>query len=284
MTLFKIGDFAKLAQISAHRLRNYDKQGLLHPVHIDQDTGYRYYSAEQLGKLNRILVFRGLGLSIAEIKIALIANINVEQMEQMLLQRQTKIEQEIVESKQQLQQVRNRLQQIKEESQLPVYDIVVKSLPSYPIASIRMMVRNIRDVAYYCNALHPEIHKELAQIGVHPKSPTINLYHMPNYSETDIDLEASVVVLAEHLNNPTNSRVKFRLLKEVPKAATLLFSEDYSQIDLAIMSFGQWSAREGYRIADAVREVHYAPMVNTVKSHVGKPVVELQFPIEKIAP
>ncbi|MEM7799002.1 MAG: MerR family transcriptional regulator [Chloroflexota bacterium] len=60
--MFTIGDFAKLAQVSTHRLRNYDKQGLLKPIQIDQETGYRYYSAEQLGRLNRIIALRGLDL------------------------------------------------------------------------------------------------------------------------------------------------------------------------------------------------------------------------------
>ncbi|MEM7115302.1 MAG: MerR family transcriptional regulator [Chloroflexota bacterium] len=281
MTKLKIGDFAKLAQISTHRLRNYEKQGVLHPICIDKESGYRYYSVEQLGQLNRIIALRGLGLSLTEIKAALVANISVNQMEEMLLQRQHEIEREITSRQNQLQQVHHRLQQIKNESQLLPYEIVIKSLPAYTIASIRMIVNSRIDAAYYCNALHYEIHEVLAKLGLGTESPTINLYHMATYEETDIDLEACVVVPAKTLGLNTYSRVQIRQLKAVPEAATLLFSGDYSQIDLAIQYMEQWAQREGYRAAGAFREVHHSRMVNDVKTQTGKPVVELQAPIEK---
>jgi DNA-binding transcriptional MerR regulator len=43
--MLKIGDFSSLAQVSIKTLRYYDERGLLSPVHIDPETGYRYYSA-----------------------------------------------------------------------------------------------------------------------------------------------------------------------------------------------------------------------------------------------
>ncbi|MEM7029118.1 MAG: MerR family transcriptional regulator [Chloroflexota bacterium] len=280
--MFRIGDFAKLAQISTHRLRNYDKQGLLPPAHIDQQTGYRYYSAEQLGRLNRIIALRGLGLSLEGIKAALIANINTEQMEQMLLQRQVELEHEIALKAEQLQQVHNRLHQIKEESPSTPHEIVVKPLPTYVVASIRMIVKHRSEVSYYCNALHPEIHQALAPIGIKAELPTINLYHNDDLYDKSIDLEACVVVAPEALEETTNTRVQFRQLAGATEAASLLFSEDYSQFEAAILALAQWVELAGYRVAGALREVHHSPMVNKVKSQTGKPVVELQVPIEKI--
>ena len=58
--MFKIGEFSKIAQLSGRTLRHYDTIGLLKPVHIDPATGYRYYSAEQLPRLNRILALKDL--------------------------------------------------------------------------------------------------------------------------------------------------------------------------------------------------------------------------------
>lgn len=65
--MFKIGDFSKLSQISIKALRLYDQMGLLKPIHIDPDTGYRYYSASQLPRINRILAFKDLGFSLEQI-------------------------------------------------------------------------------------------------------------------------------------------------------------------------------------------------------------------------
>ena len=53
--MFKIGDFSKLSRVSVKTLRYYDELGLLKPAHVDHFTGYRFYSADQLPQLNRIL-------------------------------------------------------------------------------------------------------------------------------------------------------------------------------------------------------------------------------------
>ena len=58
--MFRIGDFSRIARVSARLLRFYDEIGLLRPAHADPATGYRFYSVSQLGLLNRILVLKDL--------------------------------------------------------------------------------------------------------------------------------------------------------------------------------------------------------------------------------
>lgn len=48
--MFKIGDFSKLSSISIRMLRHYDKVELLQPVKVDELSGDRFYSADQLKK------------------------------------------------------------------------------------------------------------------------------------------------------------------------------------------------------------------------------------------
>jgi DNA-binding transcriptional MerR regulator len=62
--MFKIGDFSKIARVSTRLLRYYDSIGLLSPGRTDPTTGYRYYMADQLARLNRILALKELGLSL----------------------------------------------------------------------------------------------------------------------------------------------------------------------------------------------------------------------------
>jgi DNA-binding transcriptional MerR regulator len=62
--MFKIGDFSRIARVSGRLLRYYDSFGLLSPMHTDPATCYRHYSADQLGRLNRILALKELGLSL----------------------------------------------------------------------------------------------------------------------------------------------------------------------------------------------------------------------------
>lgn len=65
--MLRISDFAQLSRVSPKALRLYDRMGLLKPMEVDSFTGYRYYSATQLSRLNRILVFKELGFSLEQI-------------------------------------------------------------------------------------------------------------------------------------------------------------------------------------------------------------------------
>ena len=65
--MFRIGEFAQIAQVSGRQLRFYDQLGLLQPAHTDPQTGYRYYSIRQLPRLNSILALKELGLSLEQI-------------------------------------------------------------------------------------------------------------------------------------------------------------------------------------------------------------------------
>lgn len=47
-------------------LRYYDKVGVLKPAYINQETGYRYYTAEQLFFLDNILLSIELGIPLKE--------------------------------------------------------------------------------------------------------------------------------------------------------------------------------------------------------------------------
>ncbi|WP_406383172.1 GyrI-like domain-containing protein [Streptomyces sp. NBC_01618] len=53
--MFTIGDFARYGRVSARLLRHYDAIGLLHPDRTDPATGYRFYGAAQLTRLNRVI-------------------------------------------------------------------------------------------------------------------------------------------------------------------------------------------------------------------------------------
>ena len=43
-THLKIGEFARVGQVSIATLRHFDQHGLLNPNALDPDASYRYYS------------------------------------------------------------------------------------------------------------------------------------------------------------------------------------------------------------------------------------------------
>ncbi len=66
--MLKIGELAKIYNISTQTLRYYDSEGLLCPEEVDRFSGYRYYSSRQVETLDRILKLKSLGFELSEIK------------------------------------------------------------------------------------------------------------------------------------------------------------------------------------------------------------------------
>ncbi|CAN5250845.1 TipAS antibiotic-recognition domain-containing protein [soil metagenome] len=63
---WSIQQIAKLAGTTSRTLRHYDEVGLVRPSRVG-DNGYRYYDAETLVRLQRVLLLRELGLGIPAI-------------------------------------------------------------------------------------------------------------------------------------------------------------------------------------------------------------------------
>ncbi len=66
--MMKIGEIAAFFDVSVKAIRVYEKRGILTPAYTDPETGYRYYSADQVQTLNALLELKSLGFSLAEIK------------------------------------------------------------------------------------------------------------------------------------------------------------------------------------------------------------------------
>src|SRR5262245_143538 len=90
--MFRIGEFAQIGQVSSRQLRFYDHLGLLQPAHIDGDTGYRYYSIQQLPRLNRILALKELGFALEQIRPLLDDQIADPELRGMLHMKRAEVE------------------------------------------------------------------------------------------------------------------------------------------------------------------------------------------------
>src|SRR5258708_20294635 len=117
--VFKIGDFSRLSLVSVKALRYYDELGLLRPARVDEFTGYRYYSASQLTRLNRILVLKDLGLSLQQIALLLDKELIPDQIRGMLRLIQVELHQQLEEGQARLARIEAGLQGFKQETSMP---------------------------------------------------------------------------------------------------------------------------------------------------------------------
>jgi DNA-binding transcriptional MerR regulator len=127
--MFSIGEFARLGGVSVRTLTHYDEIGLLRPTTVDPGTGYRGYSAQQLGQLNRIMALKELGLSLTQAR-RLLDGITLDELRGMLTLRRAQLEHELEQHKNQLLGVEGRLRSIAREGAMPAGDIVAKKIPA----------------------------------------------------------------------------------------------------------------------------------------------------------
>ncbi|BAB72303.1 transcriptional regulator [Nostoc sp. PCC 7120 = FACHB-418] len=267
--MLKIGDFSKLSQVSVKALRLYDQMGLLKPIKVDNFTSYRYYSAEQLPRLNRILAFKDLGFSLEQIAKLLDENLPPEQIRGMLRLKQGEI-QRLVEAEQaRLIRVEARLKQIEQEDSMPNYEVVIKKVAPIQVASIRQILPDNPSIGQ----LYGEISEYLAQNGVKAGDYYAGIWHDPGYKDTDIDAEA---VISIEGSIKGNERIKIYELPGSETTACLIHHGSYETLAQAYATLVSWIEANGYNITAPNREVY---IIGGNEQNNDSYVTELQFPV-----
>ena len=63
-----IGEFAQVTHLSVRTLRRYHERGLLEPAVVDPDSGYRYYTSDQIPVAQVIRRLRELDMPLREVR------------------------------------------------------------------------------------------------------------------------------------------------------------------------------------------------------------------------
>lgn len=281
--MFKIGEFSQLAQVSTRMLRHYDKLGLLKPGEIDHFTGYRYYTLDQLPRLNRIIALKDLGFSLEQIAGMLTENVSAEQMRGMLLIKQAEIQRRLDEEQQRLARVAARLRQIEREGQPSPYEVVLKQPETHVIASIRQIVPQLSDMPDYRCVMFEDVHTWLARCRVKPSAPEIVIYHAPEFIEENIDMETAVPIPPEtwkELGRLTSGGIQIRKLDDSSEFAATIHKGSIYDIPQAMTALFAWVGGSGYEVAGSLREVHLSGR-ETSNTDFEDITFEFQLPVAK---
>ncbi|MGI2296354.1 MerR family transcriptional regulator [Paenibacillus sp. GXUN7292] len=241
--MFKISEFSKISQVSVKTLRYYDQLDLLKPDHTDKFTGYRYYSADQMFQLHRILAFKELGFSLEEIRRMLNEHIPLDQIRGMFLIKQNEIQIALEKEKARLDRIRERLNNIEQEGmdQSTSHDVVLKEIESQTILSYRKKI-SLRQIP----ELFRQLDDYLQRYGQSSLSRMV-LWHGCEESEEEIDIEVARV-----LTQDIPERYPFTV-KQLPKAQTMATLIHHCRITsqcTASTELAVWIERNGYRMKE----------------------------------
>jgi DNA-binding transcriptional MerR regulator len=276
--MFKIGEFSQLGQVTIRTLRHYDDLALLKPAYIDPDSDYRYYTIEQLPRLNRIIALKELGLTLEQIAKLLDEQVSADQLRGMLALRQAELAQQIAATQAQLARVAGRLRQIEQEGTVSPYEVARKSVAAQTVATIRQVVPTLADMTHYRCTFYDEIYEWLARHHIKPNGPELALYHNEDYTEQDIDMEVGIVVPASAAAQAAG-RVR---VYELPAASTVASTTHYGSlwdVCYAIIAVVAWTGANTYAAHGPFRELHLFGRENDL-FHEERLVVEMQLPIQ----
>lgn len=271
-TRLKIGEFSQMMQVTVKTLRHYEQKGLLLPDEVDEWTGYRYYSIDQMQKLSAIRELQQLGFSLDEIKDLFDDDSHSPSNKQ--------LSRKIDETEQQLRKLVARRDQLlcwlNSRKKIKTMErISIQKLPAIIVASYRTIINKPSDLGELCvNVIGPE----MARLGCKcpPPGYCFSVVHDDEYKPTDIDIEYCEQV--EEMGTDSDI-IKFKKLDEVPFAICMKCYGPYEKMPQNYIDMYAYLEMEGYKIVGAFRANYVDGIWN--QEDPEKWLTIIQVPVEK---
>lgn len=270
--MLKIGDFSKLSRVSIRMLRHYDEIGLLKPLQTDPDSGYRFYSEEQLTVVGRITALKDMGFGLSAIGQLLPHYDDKALLERHLLLKQAELQEAHQKTAYQLRLLDTALERLRKD-EVMMYDVTVKTFPERYAATVRMTIP-VYDME---GMLWSTLISETASLNLIPDDPCYCevVYHDKEYKETSVDVEARKTVKGTY---PDTEHVKFKLLPPVT-AACATCKGPYSQLNDAMAAVADWACSNGYEFDGPAFNIYHVSPHET--SDPNEFVTEVCYPVRK---
>ncbi|MDJ0754111.1 MAG: MerR family transcriptional regulator [Ardenticatenaceae bacterium] len=278
--MFKIGEFARVAQVSGRLLRYYDEIGLFKPAHVDRFTGYRTYSADQLPQLNRILALKELGLSLDQIQRFITDQVSADEIRGMLLMRKSQIEQTLTDELARLRRVEVHLQQIEQEGVLNSCDVLIKTVPPQPVLTYHGRDAVINDMYDLYDLMMGHFlaggHRE--RLG-----KPVFLIHQEHLNRETFDLETGFTLKKPQRDADLVLSEKYTLKPNLWPAVEMMATvvhTGFNDMGVSYNALGRWIEKNHYQMDGPIREF----MIEVDYPENGEnTVVEIQVPVKPIA-
>jgi DNA-binding transcriptional MerR regulator/effector-binding domain-containing protein len=282
--MFSIGDFAGLGRVSVRMLRHYDAIGLLRPAHVDPHSGYRYYTAEQLRLLNRVIALKDLGFTLHQVQAMIEDKVDVGELRGMLRLRRADLEERVDQDRIRLAQVDARLRMIESEGHMDTGDVILKSIPATRVAMLSGTATSYdhpTSITENLSPLYPRLMELMEKQGVAITGTPI-AYYLPaptGPGDETISVHAAFPIGAVEPDADLGFDVVD--LPAVEHAATALHQGSMSEAFRTGEKIANWIGDNGYRTVGPgfAREVY----LDCPPGEFDKWVTEMQVPVRKPA-
>jgi effector-binding domain-containing protein len=267
--------FSIITRITPKALRYYDQRGLLVPAAKDTLTGYRYYTADQLGKGVVVKTLCSLGISLEEIADYLDAEAKGDRDALQALR-----EKYLCHTRDEI----SRLQRIealleksdKELLKMALSEPIIKDVPAMRVASMRdkgSYGETIgRLIGKLCEMLaRPVNQKNLVKVS----GPCMAIYYDEEYKENEADIEVAI---------PITGRIEVEEgmeIKNLPpiRVLAVVHKGSYDTLILTYREIWEYMAIKGMELAGPGRELYLNDPCKTAPEDL---LTEIQLPIKEV--
>jgi DNA-binding transcriptional MerR regulator len=263
----RIGDFARLGNVSVRALRFYDAIGLLRPLHVNPNSGFRHYGPRQIARLQQIRAFQDLGFPLANIREMLRRDLPAASLRELMEQRRSELKGHIREDVARLARIELRLQTLAKNpgGSSPV---LVRETKDAWVVSLREKIRSYEKA----EELFQELERKVPERWLAGERAA--LWHACERSGGAIDCEV-VRYLKRAVQVPRGLR-SYRL--PAATIASVFHSGSEDTVSRSYKELNRWLAKSDFHLQGAKREIYWIEDRGKIGS---EPLTEIQYPLAR---
>jgi DNA-binding transcriptional MerR regulator len=263
-----VGQFATMTHLSVKTLHHYHHVGLLQPVHVDPETGYRYYSLDQLPTAQLIRRLRDLRMPVTDVRDVLIAQ-NPRDRETLISAHIDHLEAELAQTKAAVNSLRALLNNAAKHQ--PVHR---RTESTTPAVAITASVDPINIENWWREALF-DIREAVQTSGLDQTGPAGGLY-----DECLFQQETGQATVFIPVATPRKLGRIEPILVPAAEVAVTIHNGSMADIDLAYAELGSYIASQELAVGPRILEYYHRDHTHTSdqsqwRTEVAWPIVDV---------
>ena len=268
MERMTIGAFARRSRLSLKALRLYDELNLLSPAHVDTDSGYRYYVAEQVDRARLIGLLRRLEMPLA--RIGRVLELDGAAAAREVAAFWAEVEASAAVKRRLVSYLERHLTGMGE----PMYDVNTRNVPAQDVLTISRSL-TVKDLESFIIDETRNLIGQVERAGASVGRACFVIYHGEVNEDSDGPVEVCVPYTGEV--EPTGEAVA--RVEPAHREAFTTITRAQTQFPGILDAYDaveRWIENRGEQIAAAPREVYFNP---DPEPRPEDPFCDIAFPI-----
>jgi DNA-binding transcriptional MerR regulator len=254
-------------------LRHYHEVGLLEPVDVDVDSGYRRYAPEQIVTAQVIRRFRDLDMPLEDIQIVLKAP-DVETRNRVIANHLARLESNLAQTQKTVASVRSLLERPQDSGMPPIEHRHVAATPAAVITDI---VDTAHVVAWFRGAIG-EVAATLSAQGISPTGPAGGIFDAELLNEGEG--RVTIFLPSDPLPQPVG-RVSTAIIPPVELAMTVHLGSN-TEVDRTYGALAAYVTKHAFAVEGPIREYYLVgpsdtPDESLWQTEIGWPIFQTRL-------